>query len=573
MNRSPSRMHCSRAVIATVAGVGRSLRLGLGLLLAAGCASPPVPAPSSVATPVAVPAPVTTPVPVPGATPPLPRAPVATAPPPVAPERTTPDAPFRANPPAPGPEPQFKVPPFKRFKLKSGLQVMLAEFHELPLIDVSLFVRAGGGANPPELSGLAEMTANMLDEGSRTRSAIQIADEVAALGAALGTSSSWDASSAILSTLTKNLDAALAIWGDVVLHPAFSEAEFARVRDNLLTAIVRRKDSPPIISALAMSRVLYGDRHPFGWPMTGVEASLKKLTVADLRKFYESYYRPNNAVVIVAGDITEKDLKAKLETALKGWQSRGVPSRKLAAPPVPTKTKIYLIDKADAPQSSIRVGLVGIERTNPDFIPVTVMNLILGGGFYRLDLNLREGKGWTYGARSTFDSRKTPGPFSAGGEFVATHTADSVAEILKEVNTIRDTDVTDAELARAKDQIIKSFPARFATRATTAAQLSDLAIYGLPDKYLTEYTRKIAAVTKDDVHRMARKYLASDKLAVVVVGDQKSVRDGLAKIAPVELRDLEGNLLPPPAPAAGTEGARSEGKSSAKDSAGSRTED
>ncbi|HET6150548.1 MAG TPA: pitrilysin family protein [Polyangia bacterium] len=476
-------------------------------------------------------------------TPPPPRAPVAPVAP-APPDRKTPDAPFRANAPAPGPEPQFKVPAYRRFKLKNGLEVMLSEFHELPLVDVSLFIRSGGGDNPPELAGLAEMTANMLDEGTKSRSAIQIADEIAQLGAGLGTSGSWDASSAVLSTLTKNLDAALAIWADVILHPAFAEQEFTRVRDNLLTAIVRRKDSPPVTSALALGRVLYGDKHPFGWPMTGVEASLKKLTLADLRKFYDNHYRPNNAVVIVAGDITEKELKAKLETALKGWQARGVPRRKLAAPPVPSKTKIYLIDKADAPQSSIRVGLVGIERTNPDYIPVTVMNLILGGGFYRLDLNLREGKGWTYGARSTFDSRRSPGPFSAGGEFVATHTADSVAEILKEVNAIRDTEVTDAELSRAKDQIIKSFPARFATRASTAGQLADLAIYGLPDKYLIEYTRKVAAVSKQDVHRVARKYLVPERLAVVVVGDEKSNRDALAKLAPVELRDLEGNALP-----------------------------
>ena len=522
------------------------------------CAAPQAPPPS----PVAAVAPPAAPPPVVNAPPP-PRAPEAPAVP-APPERKTPDAPFRANAPAPGPEPQFKVPAYQRFKLKNGLEVMLAEFHELPLVDVSLFIRSGGGANPPELAGLAEMTANMLDEGTKSRSAIQIADEIAQLGAGLGTSSSWDASSAVLSTLTKNLDAALAIWADVILHPTFTEQEFTRVRDNLLTAIARRKDSPPVTSALAMGRVLYGDKHPFGWPMTGVEASLKKLTVADLRKFYDNYYRPNNAVVIVAGDVTEKELKAKLETALKGWQARGVPKRKLAAPPVPAKTKIYLIDKADAPQSSIRVGLVGIERTNPDHIPVTVMNLILGGGFYRLDLNLREGKGWTYGARSTFDSRRTPGPFSAGGEFVANHTADSVAEILKEVNTIRDTDVTDAELSRAKDQIIKSFPARFATRGSTSGQLADLAIYGLPDKYLTEYTRKIAAVTKEEVHRVARKYLVPERLAVVVVGDEKSNRDALAKLAPVEIRDLEGNALPA-APVANDGAKKSSGASKTED--------
>jgi predicted Zn-dependent peptidase len=468
-----------------------------------------------------------------------------TPPPAPAEERHTPDAPFRASAPGPGPEPQFQVPAFKRFKLKNGLDVILAEFHELPLVDMSLIIKAGGGANPPELAGLAEMTANMLDEGTKTRTAIQIADEIAALGARLSLASAWDSSTAVVSTLTKNLDGALAVWADVVLHPSFSEKEFGRVRDNLLTAIARRKDSPPTISALAMSRVLYGERHPYAWPMTGVEASLKKLTVADLRKFYETYYRPNNAVLIVAGDVTEPVLRAKLEAAFKGWKGRPVPKRKLP-PPVTAaaKTRIYLIDKAEAPQSSIRVGQIGIERTNPDYIPVTIMNLILGGGFYRLDLNLREGKGWTYGARSIFDARKTPGPFSAGGEFVAAHSADSVAEILKEVNAIRDADVTDAELARAKDQVIKSFPARFATRAFTAGQLAEMAIYGLPDNYLTEFTRKVSAVTKEDVHRVARKYLDPGKLSIVVVGDQKSLREGLDKIAPVELRDLEGNALP-----------------------------
>jgi zinc protease len=522
------------------------LRL-LPVLLAGGgwllsCAGPQAPTPQAAAPPVVAAGPSAPPIPAvtPAASQPAPAASSASA----VDDRKTPDAPFRATAPAPGPEPQFKVPAFKRFKLKNGLEVILAEFHELPLVDVSLVIKAGGAANPPELAGLAEMTANMLDEGTKTRSAIQIADEVAGLGATLGTGSAWDSSSANLSTLTKNLDPALALWADVVQNPAFSESEFARVRDNLLTGISRRKDSPPIIAALAMSRVLYGDRHPYGWPMTGAEASLKKLTVADLRKFYDGYYHPNNAVLIVAGDVTELVLRTKLEAALKSWKAKSPPTRRLPTPAVASKTKIYLIDKADAPQSSIRVGIIGIERTNPDYIPVTVMNLILGGGFYRLDLNLREGKGWTYGARSTFDSRKTPGPFSAGGEFVATHSADSVAEILKEVNTIRDADVTDAELSRAKDQIIKSFPARFATRASTAGQLAEIAIYGLRDKYLTEFTRKIAAVTKDDVHRVARKYLLSDKLAVVVVGDQKSLRDGLTKIAPVELRDLEGNPLP-----------------------------
>jgi predicted Zn-dependent peptidase len=457
----------------------------------------------------------------------------------------TPDAPFRQEPPTAGPEPAYHVPAFKRFKLKNGLEVVLAEFHDLPLVDFNLIVKSGGGANPADRAGLADLTANMLDEGTKNRTALQIADEVALLGATLSCGSTWDASMVSLSTLTKNVDPALALFADVVQNPTFDPKEFARVRDNLLTAITRRKDSPPTVASLALARLLYGPKHPYGWPMTGVDATVKKLTPSDLRAFYDANYRPNNAVLIVAGDTTEAAVRGKLDQALKGWKAKAVSARKLPSPqPASPKTHVYLIDKADAPQSSIRVGLVGIERTNPDYIPVTVMNMVLGGGFYRLDLNLREGKGWTYGARSNFDSRKAPGPFSAGGEFVAPHTADSVAEILMEMGGMRDADVSDAELARAKDQITKSFPARFATRMSVSSQLAELAIFHLPDSYLSDYTRKIAAVTREDVRRVARKYLTPDKLTIVVVGDEKSLHEPLAKLAPVEVRDLEGEPVP-----------------------------
>jgi zinc protease len=489
-------------------------------------------------------------------TPAVTLAPVA---PPAPPVRETPDAPFRAQPPAAGPETPFTVPTFTRFKLKGGLEVVLAEFHDLPLVELNLVVKAGGAANPADLSGLADMTRRMLDEGTKTRTAPAIADELATLGAVLGGGSGWDSSNASLSVLTKNLSPALALFADVVTAPAFEAKEFERVRANQLTAITHRKDSPPTVASLAFSRVLYGQKHPYGWPMTGVEASLKKMTPANLRAFYEASWRPNNAVLIIAGDVTEETLRPKLEAAFKGWKARRSAARKLPAPaPAAAKTKIFLVDKADAPQSSIRVGLVSIERSSPDYFPVTLMNTILGGGFYRLDMNLREGKGWTYGARSSVDARKTPGPFSAGGEFVAAHSAESVGEIIKEVNGMRDADVTDAELQRAKDQITKSFPARFATRGQVAAQLGEIAVFGLPDDYLATYTKKILAVTKDDVRRVARRYLDPGRLAIVVVGDQKTLAEPLAKIAPVEVRDLEGNplaLVPPGAPAGGTGGA------------------
>jgi predicted Zn-dependent peptidase len=510
---------------------GRTKVVAAALVAAAGCASSKPPAPATPAPAAAAPAPAAA----------APVAVAATPPPPAPAPRLTPDAPFRAAAPEAGPEPAFKVPAWKRFKLKNGLSVVLAEFHDLPLVDLNMVVKAGGGANPTDMAGLADMTARMLTEGTKTRTAPVIADETAQLGATLNAGSSWDASTVSLSTLTKNLDPALAVFADVVQNPSFDPKEFARVRDNLLAAIRRRKDSPPTVASLALARLLYGQKHPYGWPMTGAEASIAKLGPAELRKFYDANFRPNNAVLIVAGDTTEAELRPKLEAAFKGWKPHAVSTRKLPAPvTAAAKTRIFLIDKADAPQSSIRVGTIGIERTNPDYFPAMLMNMILGGGFYRLDLNLREGKGWTYGARSMFETRKTPGPFAAGGEFVAPHTADSVAEILKEIGTIRDTDVTDAELARAKDQLIKSFPARFATRGSVAGQLAEMAVFGLPDSYLTEYTKKVAAVSKEDVRRMARKYLTPDRMTIVVVGDEKSNRTSLEKLAPVEIRDLEG---------------------------------
>jgi zinc protease len=496
----------------------------LGGFVAASCASAPRPA-APAAPPVVATAP----------------APAVWAPP----ARETPDAPFRQAPPAGGPEPSFAVPTFERFKLKNGLEVVLAESHELPLVDLNLVVKSGGAMNPPELAGAADLARRMLEEGTKTRTAPQIADELATLGAALGGGSGWDASNVSLSVLTKNLDPALDLYADLVSAPAFAETDFARVRDNQLTAIARRKDSPPTVASLAFARLVYGPKHPYGWPMTGAEASLKKMKLADVKAYYEARWRPNNAVLIVAGDVTPAGLRPKLEAAFKAWKPRAVAARRLPAPaPAAKATRIFLIDKAGAPQSSIRVGGIGIERASKDYFPVLIMNMIFGGGFYRLDMNLREGKAWTYGARSSFDPRKTPGPYSAGGEFVAAHTAESVGEILKELNGMRDADVSDAELARAKDQITKSFPARFATRAQISSQLADVAVYGLPADYLATYPSKIAAVTKDDVRRAARKYLDPGKLTIVVVGDAKSLAGPLAKRGPVELRDVEGNALP-----------------------------
>jgi zinc protease len=459
--------------------------------------------------------------------------------------RTTPDATFRATLPQSGEKHPFKVPAVKRFRLKNGLPVILAESHKLPLVSVDLIVKTGSSANAKDKAGLASLVANLLDEGTKRRTATQIANEVAQIGATLNTYATWDASAVSLSTLSENLDRGVDVWADVLLNPAFAEDELRRVVDNLVSSLAQRKDYPPIVAGQVFARALWGERHPFGWPDSGTEASIKALDRADVRRFYDAFYVPNNAVLVVAGDVTEKDVHSKIEPLLAKWKAKKVPSIKLPKVEAPEKPRIVLVDKAGAPQSSIRIGLPGIERKNPDYFRALVTNQILGGGFKRLALNLRETKGWTYGVGSQFDARRSTGPWTVGGEFVAAHTADAVAEILKEIEKLRAEDVTDKELAETKDEIIGAFPARFATASQLASQMTALAVYDLPPTELDTFVGKIAAVDKKQVRAMARKYFRPDNLLIVVVGDRTSNEAALRKIAELEYRDLDGNLIEP----------------------------
>jgi len=294
------------------------------------------------------------------------------------------------------------------------------------------------------------------------------------------------------------------------------------------------------VAGVAFARALYGESHPYGWPQSGSEESVGRITQADVRSFFEKYYRPNNAVLVVAGDISEANLRAKMEGLLAAWKPKPVPVVKIPKAPTVEKTRIFLVDKAGAPQSSIRLGLIGIERKTPDYARALVMNQILGGSFRRLTLNLRETKGWTYGVASMFEARRTPGPWTAGGEFVAEHTADSVAEIFREIVALRSDEVGDKELKETKDEIVRAFPARFATANQVAAQMAALAVYDLPDKELETFTARIASVTAADVRKTAQKYLHPDNLVVVVVGDRSRIESSLRRIGEVELRDLDG---------------------------------
>jgi len=459
--------------------------------------------------------------------------------------RVSPDATFRASLPAAGEKKPFKVPAVKRFRLRNGLPVILAELHKLPLVSVDLVVKSGSSANPKDKAGLASLTASLLDEGTTKRRAPEIASEIARLGASLSCYATWDASAVSLSVLSENLDHAAPIWADVLLNPAFAKDDFDRVVANLLSSLAQRKDYPPIVAGQVYARALWGDAHPFGWPDSGTQASIGKLAPTDVKHFHDSFYAPNNAVLVIAGDITEKEVHAKIEPLLAAWKPKKVPAINLSKVEAPAKPRIVLVDKPAAPQSSIRIGLPAIERKNPDYYRALVTNQILGGSFKRLVMNLRETKGWTYGVGSQFDARRSTGPWTVGGEFVAAHTADSVEEILKEIEKMRSQEVADKELAETKSEIIGAFPARFATAGQLASQMTALAVYDLPPGELDSFVAKITAVNKAQILQTARKYFRPDNLTIVVVGDRTSNEAALRKIADLEIRDLDGNVIEP----------------------------
>jgi len=448
--------------------------------------------------------------------------------------------------PKAGADPKFTLPAIEKMKLSNGLEVWVVRQSELPIVSMNMVFKSGGTFESADKSGVSSMTATLLDDGTKTRSAVDIANQLQSIGASLGAGSGWDSTNVSLSTLTKYLDRALDIYADVIVNPAFPDAELENVRRRALVGFLQRKSNPNAISGVVYDRVLYGAQHPYGRQLSGTEATVKALTRTDLVSFYEANYRPNNAILIVVGDVDGKKLMPKLEKAFSGWKPGEVSTGKLPnAQPLP-KAGIYLVDRPNSAQSVVSIGQIGVDRSNPDFFPIQVMNSILGGQFTsRINLNLREDKGYTYGARSGFSLRRGAGPFTASADVQTAVTKESVAEFIKELNGIRGANpVTQKELEYSKQSLIRRYPSGFETVGQISGQLSNLVVYGLPDTYFNEYIQKVNAVTLEDVNRVANKYLTPDKMAIVVVGDRKVIEPGLKQLGyDVLLLDTEGNPI------------------------------
>ncbi|HWB29278.1 MAG TPA: pitrilysin family protein [Vicinamibacterales bacterium] len=438
----------------------------------------------------------------------------------MAPVEAQQQAPDRSKPPELGPAPSLKVPPITKRALSNGLPVWIVEMHEVPVVDLTMIVKSGASSDPAGKYGVASFTAAMLDEGAGTRDALAIADAIDYLGATLTTSSAFDASSVHLHGLASKIDAALPIFADVVRRPTFPQADMERLRTERLTTLLQFRDNPQQLAASAFSRILYGPQHRYGTGTIGTETTNKALTVADLRQFYTASYRPQNAHLLVVGDVTAASILPKLERAFGTWAAPGDVARPvLPAVPAPTTRRIFLIDKPGAAQSQIRMGTIGVARSTPDYHTIDVLNTLLGGSFTsRLNMNLREEHGYSYGAGSAFDMRQTPGPFFAAAGVQTDKTVESLTEFFKEIDGVREP-VSDEELARAKSLEALSFPGTFETTSDMAAQLATLIVYKLPDTFFDEYVPKIQAVTTADLQRVATQRLNSQTFVVVVAGD------------------------------------------------------
>jgi zinc protease len=453
------------------------------------------------------------------------------------------DVPWRAQAPKPAAEKTITLPTPRVFTLSNGLTVLLSPGTKMPVVAASLIVKTGGDANPIEKPGLASFTNAMLTQGTATRSALQIADDTAQLGASLNAASSKDSSNVTLQSLHKNFGATLDLMADVALHPNFPAAEVERQRASRLGDLVQAQQDPGTAGTMAAEQALYGPMHAYGFIELGTTAAVKGMTRDDLQGFWQKNFVPNNAALVVSGAISEQELRSLAEKAFGAWQ-KGTPGGPANATMLmPTSARVTIVDKPGSPQTMVLVSDIGAARNTPDYPSLSVMNLIFGGLFSsRLNLNLREDHGYTYGAFTEVDLRKSPGPLFLESAVRTDVTAPAVVEMLKEVKRMIDTPVTDAELTMGKGAMVRSLPSAFETSDSTVGTAAELYIYDLGWDYYAKFPAAVAAVTTASVQAAAKAHLRPDRMIVVCVGDRAKIEPGLKKLnlGAIEYRNADG---------------------------------
>ena len=451
----------------------------------------------------------------------------------------------RTKVPTPGPNPALTVPKWTKTHLANGATLIISERRGLPLVSFSItFI---GGSNQFESAGkrgVGALTTQMLTEGTKTRTGDQLSDALQLLGTNIGAGVSGEEGAVSFVSTTKNFEAVLAILADMMLHSTFPAESLERLRARSLVNLTQQRDQPAVISSQVFAKILYGEAHPYGQRTT--EASVKAITRDDVIAFSKAYFQPGRAIITVVGDISSLKAKASVEKGLAAWTKAGdKPSFDYPKPAELQTSKIYLVDKPGSAQSVFNIGLPGPPRSTPDFFALQVMNTILGGMFQsRLNANIREQKGYSYGVNSSFSFGKGPGPFRTGGAIVLDKTDLALIEFMKELKGIvGERPITDEEIKTAKDSLIQRLPQRFASVTGISDTIAGIVLMGLPDNFYDTYAKNIAAVTKEDLLRVAKRYIDLNHLAIVIVGDRATIEGPLKAtgIAPIVILNIDGN--------------------------------
>ncbi|HEV7389858.1 MAG TPA: pitrilysin family protein [Gemmatimonadaceae bacterium] len=439
--------------------------------------------------------------------------------------------------PKPGPARSYRFPTFTDERLPSGLRLVTAPVSNLPVVTMLVLVDAGSTNDPPGREGVAALTAGLLLEGTPLLSGAEIAEKFERLGTSVESGADWDSAFVKLTTLSARLEDAATQLGQILRQPAFPDREVQRLKAERLAEILQLETEPRGLADEKFSEFLYSPDSRYSKPDEGSTETVSAISRTDVENFFRANYRTGSTTVILAGDVTPESARALVDKAFQNWTLGTAESQKLVATARTGRKSVHIVDKRDAPQSELRVGHVGLPRKVPDFFPTLVMNAVLGGLFgSRINLNLREAHGYTYGASSFYDWRRGPGPFVVSTAVQSDVTAPALHEILLEIERIRTEKISDDELSLARDYLDGVFPIRYETTAAIASALATLVIYDLPADYYDTYRNNIRSVSVDAVLSAAQAHLHPDMLQTIVVGDARAISGSIAELGLGEMQ-------------------------------------
>lgn len=432
----------------------------------------------------------------------------------------------------------FDFPEVDHRELEGGLDLRVARLSRLPVVSLNLFVRAGEAGLTEERAGMAVLAGDALEGGTKRRSGSEMAEALERLGARMGVSTGWEGTTVSISCLAERLEEAVAILAETVLEPEFPQEEVARARDQQLAQIRQRSMDPSSLAADAASRRIFASSVPYARPLGGSVASVEGVGRDALAAYASAWYRPATGGLVVAGDVDAGEIEACVRDGLGGWDGSPPVREAFEVEPVTTERRVWVVDRPGSVQSQIRVGHVGVERSHPDVYALSVLNTLLGGAFTsRLNLNLREKSGFTYGVRSRFALRSRPGSFQVTTAVGSDVTAPAVREILGELERLVDAGATEDEVVSARDFIAGVFPLRLESAGQVASRIVEQVVFGLPDDYHATYRDRIRAVTRDEATQAGRRHVRPAEAQIVVVGDAATVTPALEalEVGPVEV--------------------------------------